>query len=362
MNEEIIKVHCNDGQKTNCPIKLGQIYCDGYKGPNDLKSQQNPTEYSGRIGVFSHFHEDHIGAVRQCLGTYDTLIVHPITFKAISALLPGYQFYEQWIPQDYDTKYPSKAGDIRLLKSNHIPGSSQVHVEIDDTALLYSGDFNYPEMQIRKAEHLVLDATHGDPWHDGKTDRHSVKNRMFEDVKEKIELNKPVIIRTSAGTLQELIKHFEINPSDGQLSHDIPFVTTKKQKSVLLKIYDKVKSDFRDIIEYDSPEFWRLHRNNKRCVLFLTNEIIDESLQNYYNIIVDKYRFSNNNPAIIPFDGGCRYNLASHASIQNILDYVGDVEPKEVITDHSRSGYAPMLAKQIQLKYPKINAHPSPQY
>ena len=360
MTEDIIKVHCNDGQKINCPIKLGQIYCDGFKGPNDIKSQQNPAEYSGLIGVFSHFHEDHIGAVRKCLGTYDTLIVHPITFKAISALLPGYQFYEQWIPQDYDTKYPSKAGDVRLLKSNHIPGSSQVHVETSDNVLLYSGDFNYPEMQIRKAEYLVLDATHGDPWHDGKTDRQSVKNRMFEDVKEKIESNKPVIIRSSAGTLQELIKHFEINPSDGPLSHDIPFVTTTKQKSVLLKIYKDVKNDFRDIIEFDSPEFWKLQFHNKRCVIFLTNEITDESLQNYYTILVDKYRFATNNPAIISFNGGCRYNLASHASIHNILDYVGEVDPKEVITDHSRSGYAPILAKLIKQKYPKIDAHPSP--
>jgi len=360
LTEEIIKVHCNDGQKTNCPIKLGQIYCDGFKGPNDPKAQQDPNEYSGLIGVFSHFHEDHIGAVRQCLGSYDKLIVHPITLNAISALIPGCQHYEQWEPQNYGTVFTSKVGNVQLLDSNHIPGSSQVHVETNDNTLLYSGDFNYPEIQIRHATHLVLDATHGDPWHDGKTDRLSVKNRMFEDVKEKIESNKPVIIRSSAGTLQELIKHFEINPSDGHLSHDIPFVTTKKQKSVLLKIYKDVKDDFRDIVEYDSPEFWKLNRNNKRCVIFLTNEIIDESLQNYYNIIVDKYKFTVDNPAIIPFNGGCRYNLASHASIQNILDYVGDVNPKEVITDHSRSGYAPMLAKLIKQKYPKINAHPSP--
>ena len=109
---------------------------------------------------------------------------------------------------------------------------------------------------------------------------------------------------------------------------------------------------FRDIVEYDSLEFWRLHRNNKRCVIFLTNEIIDESLQNYYTIIVDKYRFVNDNPAIIPFDGGCRYNLASHASIQNILDYVGDIEPKEVITDNSRSSLCVYAGKTNSTKIP----------
>ena len=191
---------CNPGQKTNCPIKLGQVYCDRYR------------ENVG-IGVFSHFHQDHISTIRKCLNSYNTLIVHPITLQAISALLPGYQYYEQWVPQDYDTKYASLVGDIRLLKANHIPGSCQVHVETNDLSLLYSGDFNYPEMQIREAKYLVLDATHGDPWHDGKTDRESVKNRMFEDVKEKMDSKKPVIIRTSSGTLQEIIHHFEISNS-----------------------------------------------------------------------------------------------------------------------------------------------------
>ena len=349
LEEKIFDVDCNPNQKTNCPIKLGQVYCDGYK------------ENVG-LGVFSHFHEDHISSVKACLDTYDKLIVHPITLQAISALLPGYQHYEQWIPQDYDTEYSGSVGDIRLLKANHIPGSCQVHVETSNSSFLYSGDFNFPEMQIRKAKYLVLDATHGDPWHDGKADRKSVMNRMAEDVKEKVEANKPVIIRTSTGTLQEIIHHFEMGLSGDTLSHDIPFVATAKQKSLLNKIYPKEKKGFRDIVEWNSREFWKLARNNKRCVVFLTNENLDELLKNYYVVIVGKYRFQINTAAIIPFTNGkgMHYNLASHASIHDIMKYVEKISPKEVITDNSRSGYAPGLAKLIHLKFPDILAYSRP--
>lgn len=347
LKERFIDVDCKSDQKTNCPIKLGQVYCDGYNR-------------DARIGVFSHFHEDHINPIRDCLGSYDKLIVHPITFQAISALFPGYQYYEQWIPQDYDTKYVSSVGDIRLLKSNHIPGSCQVHVETRDSSCLYSGDFNYPEMQIREAKYLVLDATHGDPWHDGKTDRKSVMNRMFEDIKEKIKSNKAVMIHTSTGTLQEIIHHFEMGISGDTMSHDIPFVAALKQKDLLNKIYPEEKKEFRDIIVWDSREFWKLDQNNKRCVIFLTNEMPDNLFQNYYNIIVGKYRFQVNNAAIIPTHNGCRYNLASHASIHDIIEYVDQIKAKEVITDNSRSAYAPMLAKLIHIKWPDVNAYSRP--
>jgi len=349
LEERTFDVDCNPDQKKNCPIKLGQVYCDGYK------------ENAG-VGVFSHFHEDHIKSIKSCLDTYDKLIVHPITLQAVSALLPGYQYYEQWIPQDYDTEYSGSVGDIRLLKANHIPGSCQVHVETNDSSFLYSGDFNFPEMQIRKAKYLVLDATHGDPWHDGKADRKSVMSRMFEDIKEKVLANKPVIIRTSTGTLQEIIHHFEMGLSGDTLSHDIPFVALDKQKLLLNKIYPNEKKEFRDIVEWDSREFWKLVRNNKRCVVFLTNEKIDESLKNYYTIIVGRYRFQIDTPAIIPFSNGkgMHYNLASHASIHDIMKYVEKINPKEVITDNSRSGYASGLAKLIHLKYPDIRAYSRP--
>ena len=342
LDEDVIDVLCNDHQRKNCVIKLDGVFCDGYK-----KGQT--------IGAFSHFHDDHIAAVADCVGSYDVLITHPITFEGIVALKPGIRHREQWITQDFDTVYKMNNGSMRLLKANHIPGSSQIHVETGDMSLLYSGDFSFPDMQIRQADYLVLDSTHGDPWSDGKTDRKSVKNRLFEHVIEVIKEHNQVLISTSSGTLQEIIRHFEIGYGR-KMDADIVFVMDEKQERVLKNIYKSEVKEFRNVIKFDSAEFWKGIRNNRKCVIFTTGQILDESLRSLYKIIIDKYRFSDKRGPIVLFDGGCRYNLSAHASIEEIYSYIEEVNPKWVVTDYSRSDYAKILAKLIQQKFPHIKA------
>ena len=348
MDEPIVDVQCNSPRKSNCAIKLDRVFCDGFK---EGKS----------IGVFSHFHEDHIAAITECIGSYDVLITHPITFEGIVALKPGMRYREQWVRQDFDTAYPIHDGHIRLLKANRIPGSSQVYVETGDKSMLYSGDFNFPDIQIKQADYLVLGSTQGDPQHDGKTDRKSVKDRMFKDIKGFTNSNKSIVIQTSSGTLQELVRHFEIS-SGQKLSSDIAFVMDEKQQKVLTSIYKEEKNEFRNIVRYDSHEFWQLVRDNKKCIVFSTAPILDDGLDSFHKIIVKQFRFSKKQPLIIPFEGGCRYNLASHTSIEGIYSYIESVNPKYVITDYSKSEYAYQLAKLIEQKFPNIKTTHRPSY
>ncbi len=346
LNEQIVDVECNENQKTNCAIKLDGVSCDGYKEGR-------------RIGVFSHFHEDHISAVTECIGDYDVLITHPITFEGIVALKPGIRYRQQWVQQDFGTIYHIQGGSIQLLKANHIPGSSQVYVEMDGKSMLYSGDFNFPDIQTKHADYMVIDATHGDPWHDGQTDRRSVKNRMFEDIEELTDSNKQIVIQTSSGTLQEIVQHFEIGYGR-KISSDIAFVMDEKQVRVLTNIYKSERNEFRTPINYGSQEFWNLIRADKKCVIFTTSLILDDSLRSFHKIIIDQFRFSKEQGPIIPFEGGCRYNLAAHASIENIYSYIEAVRPKYVITDYSRSKYAKQLAKLIGQKFPEIKTEYRP--
>lgn len=346
MEERLIDVMCDGKSETSCAVKLGAVFCDGYR------EQQ-------RIGAFSHFHTDHIRAIENCIAEYDYMIAHPITFQGLCGLKPGLRLREQWVTQDYDTMFKFSGGSVRLLKANHIPGSSQVHVEYDGHALLYSGDFSYPDVQTRHADYLVIDATHGDPWHDGKTDRQSVKNRMYEHIKENLESKHHVVVQTSAGTLQELIRHFEIGYGE-RLADDIVFSMDRKQERVLHSIYDEEFSEFRPIVPYATPEFGAIIRANKKCVIFLTHTILDNELRKLHRIAVNAYRFEKGGSPIIPFDGGCRFNLAAHASIDNIYRYIEEVNPKHVVTDASRSTYARQLAKLIEQKFPRIKAESRP--
>lgn len=346
MDERVIDVECNERQYTNCAIRLDHVFCDGYK---DHRS----------IGAFSHFHEDHIAAVLDCIGSYDVLITHPITFEGIVALKSGIRYRMQWVTQDFGVKYKTKVGHVELLKANHIPGSSQIYVESDGRSLLYSGDFGFPDVQITHADYLVIDSTHGDPWYDGKTDRKSVMSRLFEDIKEKMDSEKQIVIQTSSGTLQELVRHFEITYGQ-RLQDDVTFVMDKTQENVLKNIYKEEQDEFRDVVHYDSREFWDAMRNNRKCVIFSTKSILDDKLRSCYRIIIDRYRFKKTQGPIIPFDNGCRYNLAAHASIGEIYSYVEAVNPKYVVTDNSRSSHAPKLAKLIEQKFPNIRTEYRP--
>ena len=351
--EKYVDVCCGGNSKHKCAIKLDEVYCDGY-----LKGK--------KIGAISHFHSDHISAIEDCLRKYDAIVIHPTTLRAIGALDSGWPHCEQWTALEYDTLdtkgslYRTYSSEVRLLKANHIPGSSQVHVITNGISLLYSGDFSYPFAPIREADYLVLDATHGDPSVDGKTDRKSVLNRMFEDVKEKIDKGKSVMITTDSGTLQEIIKHFEMYEGDEpKLSHDIPFVARKNQIKILNEIYKEEKNEFREIMDFDDREFWKIHRRNKPCVVFLVDRIIPEELENYYRIITGRYQFRQEDPPIIHHKTNTsHYNLASHASLEGVLKYVEDVNPKVVITDASRSEQAKSLAKIIELKFDKVRAYP----
>ena len=350
MGERIIDVACSGTSWKDCTVMLNGMSCDGYKE-------------GMLIGAFSHFHHDHIRSIPMCISSYDRLIIHPITFEGINALHPGMRYREQWVTQDYDTAYTFEAGTIRLLKANHIPGSSQVHVESDGKAMLYSGDFSYPDVQIRGADYLVIDSTHGDPWYDGKTDRNSVKSRMFEYVEEHLESHQQIVVWAHSGTLQEIVRHFEIRYGK-KLSDVISFVMGRKQKAVLHHIYKGEDGAFRDIVEYDTPEYWNLIRGDKKCVIFTNDEILDVYLRRFHKIIVDRWKFTKERAPIIPLaDGtGCRFNLAAHASIDGIYKYIESVNPKHVVTDYSRSKYARQLAKLIEQKFPNIKTEYRPPY
>lgn len=346
LTDRAVDVLCNGRSMRNCAIRLGNVCCDGHV------EQQS-------IGAFSHFHEDHISAISDCIGTYDVLLAHPLTFEGIEAVKPGMRFREQWVTHDYDSAYRFANGTIRLLKANHIPGSSQIYVESGSTTMLYSGDFNYPDLQTRNAEHLVLDSTHGDPWVDGRTDRKSVKNRMFEYVQDTLNSDRQVVIQAPSGTLQEILRHFEIGYGR-RLDDDVSFIMEKKQERVLRQVYRAESKEFRSVVEYNTADSGALISSGKKCVIFVTGLVIDSTLSNMRRVMVDRFRFDKREPALLEIPGGCRFNLASHASIDGIYSYIEDVNPKYVVTDSSRSNYAVQLAKMIEQKFPKIRSESRP--
>ena len=76
-----------------------------------------------------------------------------------------------------------------------------------------------------------------------------------------------------------------------------------------------------------------------------------EDLSNMYRIFTDRYQFRSSQGPIIhhPSTNSSHYNLAAHASIDNVIKYVKDTKARVVVTDGSRSKQAKALARQIEL-------------
>ena len=186
-------------RKDDLPIQIGRsIVIDGY-----ISGKKN--------AVFTHFHHDHIKNIDDAL-KYDKILVHLITYKVAIALKSTRKFRTNLRPFDYREPHETKFGEvITLYDADHIPGSCQVHVKVDNKEILYSGDFVFPSASTPKCDILVLDATHGVPQFNTKTDKDSILNSLHSTIKEKLREGNPIVIIASRGSLQEIMYFFNVS-------------------------------------------------------------------------------------------------------------------------------------------------------
>ena len=319
----------------NSPIRLDGIVCDGYL--------ENKT-----IAVITHFHQDHINDIEKMLTKYDKILMTHTTFQAIIALKPALKLRHQFAPTDYGTKFKTADSTISLFNSNHIPGSCSVLVEHDGKRILYSGDFNYPNIHVPKCDYLILDATHGDPKYDYKIDRKDILKKMAITVYEKIQNRKQVVITASRGTLQEIIQYFE-TIAENKIPYDVCFISNPKEISILQVLYEEeYQNNIRNILERDSSETNKIIRENKPCIYFTSNTYPDDDLKKSFHVIINGYQYRKEDPGILDISNGIRCNLSTHANYKDIIRFVQDVNPHFVLTDASRSKCAKILAERIK--------------
>ena len=319
----------------NSPIRLDGIVCDGY-----LEGKT--------VAVITHFHHDHIKDIEKMLTKYDKILVTPITFQALIALNSSLEFRQQFVPTNYGTKFTTNDSEISLFNSNHIPGSCSVLVEHDGQRMLYSGDFNYPNLHIPKCDYLILDATHGDPKYDYEIDRKNILQKMATKVYEKIQNKKQVVITADRGTLQEIIQYFE-TIAENKIPHDVCFISDPKEIRVLKALYEEeCRNSIREILERDSSKANKMIRENKPCIYFTSNTYPDKDLEQSFHVIINRYPYSKGDLGIIHTSNGIRCNLSTHANYEDILKFIKDVKPRFVLTDASRSKCAGILAERIK--------------
>ena len=311
--------------------------------------------------VFTHFHTDHIANIDSVAGEdYDKILMHPITHKVMIALKSTRKFNKNIVPWPYLDPHTTKLGEkITLYDADHVPGSCQVLVEVDNKKILYSGDFVFPSASTPKCDILVLDANHGIPQWNTKTEKGSVLRSSFVTIKQQILDKKPVVVTASRGSLQEIMHILDKGiPEDaevketGFLDEEVKFIAKQNEITILEAIYGESGRPF---IPYKTPEAHRKIKKKDPCVIFQQGLHKDTELENMYTVMADRYsgfkESAMSEHDVVKEDGKIdkvlRINLHSHGNYDGIIDYVNENEPEMIITDSSRSGYAKNLANDI---------------
>jgi len=339
-----ISPETKNGIPISQPILMGNsIVCDGYV---DGKT----------TAVFTHFHEDHTwnfsNALRKC---HRILLTEP-TYLALKALkkIPDRPAIER-IP--YNRPYATSCGEtIELINANHVPGSCQVLVTMDNSGekILYSGDFSYPGISVPKADVLVLDGTHGTDAYDFDTDKPSVLRQIFKEVSRHLDNDIPVEILAHRGTMQDIISQLEKTEDGEFIADDIPFLAEQPDIDLTnaLKYLDP-DTEYREMEVATNSRLNELYNVDKRPYVKFSRPLPGAaSLQHERTQVIQadvNPNFKNKGPMWTDKNGKIYACLAAHASHKNILKYVEKVAPKKVIVDGTRANYdvAKTLANTI---------------
>ncbi len=344
-----------------------------------------------KTAVFTHFHVDHIAEIDSVAGEdYDKILMHDITHKVMIALKSTRKFNKNICPMGYGENHThtTKLGEkITFYDADHVPGSCQVLVEVDNKKILYSGDFVFPSASTPKCDILVLDANHGTPQWNTKTEKDSVLRSSFVEIKQKILDRKPVVVTASRGSLQEIMhildkgipEDAEITYPDGVregittlpenaevketgfLDEEVKFIAKQSEITILEAIYGK---SGRQLIPYNTTEAYRKIKNKEPSIIFQQALLKEPELANMYTVMADRYsgfKEAAMSEHDVVKEGGktdkvLRIDLHSHGNYDGIMDYVRESDPEIIITDASRSGYAKVLAEDITDKFGKTAA------
>lgn len=310
------------------PIVIGNsIVCDGYV-PGKTTT------------VFTHFHFDHTWNFLRTLPNCHHILLTEPTYLALEALqnIPD-RGNIQRLP--YGRPFTTTTGEIiELINANHVPGSCQVFVTIEETGktILYSGDFSFPGISTPKADVLVLDGTHGVPLYNFDTDKPSILRRIFDEVYKQIENDHPVEIHANRGTMQDIMAQLEKTVDNNFIAEDVPFLADQIDVDLTNKIKYTYDEHFRDIEVASNSRLNELYYDEKKpYVRFLKPG--DNSMQQERATVIQadvNPWFKKNGPFWTDKNGKIYACLAAHAGYNDILKYVHAVKPELVIVDGTR--------------------------
>lgn len=336
--EKYMDIKCDQFDPKCCPITLGNsIVCDGH--------------YPGKTtAVFTHFHSDHIKNFSRTIANCSNILLTKTTFDAIKSLKNASLNRANIHPLSYGEKFYTGNGEsIELINANHVPGSCQVLVtmlEENNTKILYSGDFSFPNMAVPNCKYLVLAGEHGTPTFDYDTDKANILRRIFDKVYEEIMDGKPVEIRANSGTMQDILSTLESVDGNDIIPAAVPFLMDKKHMNLTNAVSDSYDKQFRLLEVDDNAKLNELYSKKIPYVRFAP--VGSRKPQEDRAIIIQadvNQEFAKKGPFFTNDNHRWFACLSAHSSFSNILKYVKKSDAEFILVDGSRT--SPRIASSL---------------
>lgn len=309
-------------------IKLGpDVACDGFHRAYNTRVQ-------------THVHLDHMNNFETSKGLQDIYLSDPTLQLLIAEYNADLSARDNLIPLQFGEVRVINSSQIKLISSDHIIGSVQVAVEIEDgTRVGYSGDFQWPLGEVINVDQLVLDSTYGSPM--------SVRNYSQEEAEESllsIAIDKlrfgPLHIKAHRGTLHrgmQVLTEIE----------DCPFLGSPRLCSEV-QVYRSYGYPIGQICSIKSKEAIEIAKAGRYIRFYGTGDHFPLQINSGATIRLSAFMANPDSPVIEFSDKALSVALSNHADFEGVLQYVDATGAKYVVTDNSRGGHAVELAREIR--------------
>ena len=319
-------------------VTLGSnVSCDGFLRAAKLRVQ-------------THVHQDHMRDFHTSKGYQDILLSKPTRDLLISEFnfdLSSRINIKALNPQE---PYDFGNSSVELLPNDHILGSVQVQVELDDGMRVgYSGDFSWPLDNVIQVDGLVVDSTYGSP--------DSIRNysqgeceAQFLSLTRELLSNGPVYVKAHTGTL-----HRAMQLLSAEL--DVPLVGSSRLCREV-NVYRQYGYAIGPVASWEVPEGQAQLKEGRVIRLFGKGDKYPVDTEGATHIALSAFFTRPDQPVVEYSSGSYAVALSNHADFHGTLDYIHATGAKYVVTDNTRGVNGQKLALEVQKRL-SLAARPS---
>lgn len=298
------------------------------------------------IRVITHIHADHIVDLDKSIRECSEIVATEITLDLLEALnyidsqlLPIFRVKKK--PIDYHECHLYEGEEVCFVPADHIPGATQVSIELKDKKIRvgYTGDFKLTHKTeiMRNLDVLVIEATYGHPAC-RRPYKDAVNSLLVEFVSEGLKTYKRVYIYAYHGKIQEVM--LTLREHGLKAPYVVPSRVYKAVKLLEEKYNFNISNYYRDleaprIKSCEGIVFFK-HFNSARYRK-LDGEALHIVLTG--RVFTDLFRKLDDYTYVVSF--------SDHGDFDDLVNYVVKANPRLVVIDGSRGGFAESLKEHL---------------